>query len=158
MLAQYHGLVDVGLLLTFSLGGLMYYVVFYRSRLIPGWLSAWGIVGVVLLMVAAVLIIFGVISPTSPGQIVLAVPIAIQEMVLAVWLILKGFDRLVLARQSREGHGALNRGRAAAAGAPTRRGQTSGSSRSEHDEKYWVRLSWRDVRAPKPPGGVLVGF
>jgi hypothetical protein len=100
MLAQYHWLADVGLLLAFSLGGLLYYLVFYRSRLIPRWLSVWGIGGVLLLMIAAVLLIFGVISPMSPGQIALAAPIGVQEMVLAVWLIVKGFDRLVLARQS----------------------------------------------------------
>lgn len=96
MLAQYHGLVDVGLLLAFSIGGLLYYLVFYRSRLIPAWLSVWGIAGVLLLIVAAVLIIFGVIGPLSAGQIVLAAPIGVQEMVLAVWLIVKGFDRAVL--------------------------------------------------------------
>ena len=100
MLAQYHWLVDVGLLLAFSLGGLLYYLVFYRSRLIPRWLSVWGIAGVVLLMVAAVLLIFGVITPLSTGLIVLAIPIGVQEMVLAVWLIVKGFDRSVLARRS----------------------------------------------------------
>ena len=72
---------------------------FYLSRLIPRWLSAWGIGGVMLLMIAAVLLIFGVITPLSPGQIVLAAPIGVQEMVLAVWLIVKGFDRSVLARQ-----------------------------------------------------------
>jgi hypothetical protein len=100
MLAQYHWLVDVGLLLAFSLGGLLYYVVFYRSRLIPRWLSVWGIGGAVLLMVAAVLLIFGVISPMSPGQVALAVPIGVQEMVLAVWLIVKGFDQSVLMPRS----------------------------------------------------------
>jgi len=99
MLAQYHWLVDVGLLLAFSVGGLMYYLVFYRSKLIPTWLSAWGIGGVVLLMIAAVLIIFGVLTPLSVGQVVLAVPIGVQEMVLAVWLMAKGFDRSVLSRQ-----------------------------------------------------------
>jgi hypothetical protein len=100
LLAQYHWLVDVGLLLAFSLGGLLYYVVFYRSRLIPRWLSVWGIGGAVLLMVAAVLLIFGVISPMSPGQVALAVPIGVQEMVLAVWLIVKGFDQSVLMPRS----------------------------------------------------------
>ena len=31
MLAQYHWLVDAGLLLAFSVGGLLYYLVFYRA-------------------------------------------------------------------------------------------------------------------------------
>jgi uncharacterized protein DUF4386 len=92
MLAQYHGLADVGLLLAFSVGGLMYYLVFYRSKLIPTWLSVWGIAGTVLLMVAAALLIFGVIGPLSATQVALAIPIAVQEMVLAVWLIVKGFN------------------------------------------------------------------
>jgi len=96
MLAQYHWLVDVGLLLAFSIGGLLYYLVFYRSRLIPTWLSVWGIVGAVLLMVAAVLIVFGVIGAFSTVQVVLAAPIGVQEMVLAVWLIVKGFNRSAL--------------------------------------------------------------
>jgi hypothetical protein len=99
MLAQYHWLVDVGLLLAFSLGGLLYYLVFYRSKLIPTWLSVWGIVGVTLLMVAAVLLIFGVIGPLSAGQVALAAPIALQEMVLAVWLIVKGFNRSAPVRR-----------------------------------------------------------
>ena len=93
MLETYHWLVDVGLLLAFSVGGLMYYLVFYRSRLIPPWLSVWGLAGVGLLMVAAVLIVCGVIGPLSTGQVVLAVPIGVQELVLAVWLIVKGFSR-----------------------------------------------------------------
>jgi uncharacterized protein DUF4386 len=100
MLAQYHWLVDAGLLLAFSVGGLSYYLVFYRSNLIPTWLSAWGIGGAVLLMVAAVLIILGFISPLSAGQVALAVPIGAQEMVLAVWLIAKGFNQSALVGQS----------------------------------------------------------
>lgn len=46
------------------------------------------------------LIIFGAIGPLSTGQVVLAVPIAVQEMVLAVWLIVKGFNRSALASSS----------------------------------------------------------
>ena len=99
MLAQYHGLVDAGLLLAFSLGGLLYYLVFYRSKLIPTWLSVWGIVGVILLMVAGVLVVFDVLAPLSAGQVALAAPIGVQEMVLAVWLIVKGFDRSALIGQ-----------------------------------------------------------
>jgi hypothetical protein len=77
--------------LAFYLGGLLYYCVFYQTRLVPRWLSGWGIGGVILGAVAALLILFGVTDTMSTVQIVLNVPIGIQEMVLAVWLIVKGF-------------------------------------------------------------------
>lgn len=79
-------------LLAFGLGAIMYYWVFYRSRLVPGWLSVWGLVAIPLLTVSALLVMFGVIDNLSTTQVVLALPLAVQEMVLAVWLIAKGFD------------------------------------------------------------------
>jgi hypothetical protein len=78
--------------LTFGLGGFMYYWVFYRSRLVPRWLSAWGLVAVTSLMVSGLLVMLGLVEPLSPPQVVLALPIAVQEMVLAGWLIAKGFN------------------------------------------------------------------
>ncbi len=76
--------------IAFCLGALLYYSVFYQSKLIPRWLSSWGIVGVLVLLVMALLIIFG--KEPSGITLVLAVPIAVQEMVLAVWLVVKGFN------------------------------------------------------------------
>ena len=78
--------------MAFGLGGLMYYWVFYRSRLLPRWLSAWGLVAVTSVMVSDLLVMVGLVEPFSPPQLVLALPIAVQEMVLAVWLIAKGFN------------------------------------------------------------------
>jgi hypothetical protein len=83
--------------LTFGLGALAYYWVFYRSRLVPRWLSAWGLVGVVMVMASALLVLFQRIDAFSTTQIVLALPIAVQEMVLAVWLIAKGFNPSAVA-------------------------------------------------------------
>jgi hypothetical protein len=83
--------------LAFYPAGLMYYLVFYRSRLIPRWLSGWGVVAVALGFTASILVVFQVITPMSTPQIVLNLPIFLQEMVLAVWLIAKGFDPSAIA-------------------------------------------------------------
>ncbi len=76
---------------AFYVGGLLYYRVFFQTRLVPRWLSAWGIGAVILGAVAALLVLFGAIETMSTTQIVLNIPIGLQEMVLAVWLIAKGF-------------------------------------------------------------------
>jgi len=87
--------------LFFCLGALMYYCVLYQSRLIPRWLSGWGLVAIALLFSMVLLIAFGE-RPSGPSgmQLLLALPIALQEMVLAVWLILKGFNPSVVASGS----------------------------------------------------------
>jgi hypothetical protein len=41
---------------------------------------------------AGVLVMFRVIGPMSAQQVVLALPIALQEIVLAVWLIARGYN------------------------------------------------------------------
>ena len=84
-------------LLAFGLGALCYYWVFYQSRLIPRWLSAWGLVAIVMVMVSGLLVMLGLIEGFSTPQLVLAAPIGVQEMVLAVWLIAKGFNPRAIA-------------------------------------------------------------
>ncbi len=75
---------------AFCLGGLLYYFAFFQSRLIPRWLSGWGIGAIVLMTTAAVLALFNDAAVT--GYAPLAFPIFLQEMVLAVWLITRGFS------------------------------------------------------------------
>jgi Domain of unknown function (DUF4386) len=81
--------------IAFTIGALMYYIVFYRSRLIPRWLSGWGVVAAVMGLASAVLMLFGAGSD-SPTVVLLFLPIGVQEMVLAVRLIVKGFDSSAL--------------------------------------------------------------
>jgi hypothetical protein len=83
--------------LAFYVGGLLYYLVFYRSRLVPRWLSGWGLVAVAMGFTASVLVVFQVVTAMSAPQIVLNLPILLQEMVLAVWLIRFGFSPSAIA-------------------------------------------------------------
>ncbi|MFA6282462.1 MAG: DUF4386 domain-containing protein [Candidatus Omnitrophota bacterium] len=77
--------------IVFSLGALMIYYVFYQSKLIPRWLSGWGIMGAIPYLAAGLMALFG----TNPE--ILMLPLALQEMVMAVWLIFKGFNPSALA-------------------------------------------------------------
>jgi hypothetical protein len=83
---------------AFCLGAFMYYYLFFQSRLIPRWLSGLGIAAIILMMAACVLALFSGNRITS--YIPLAFPIFLQEMVLAVWLIVKGFNAPAVASQS----------------------------------------------------------
>lgn len=77
----------------FAVGALMFYVLLYQSRLVPRWLSTWGLVGAVLYIVPPLGSMFGL----SLG--VLMAPLAVQEMVMAVWLMAKGFDPTAIAAE-----------------------------------------------------------
>lgn len=72
-------------------GATMYYWIFWRSGLIPRWLSGWGIVATTLGLTAALLVLFGLTAPLSTLQVALNLPFFVNEMVLAAWLIVKGF-------------------------------------------------------------------
>jgi hypothetical protein len=80
---------------AFCLGAFMYYYLLFQSRLIPRWLSGFGIVAIILIQVACVLALFSGNRITS--YIPLAAPIAVQEMVLGIWLIVKGFNPSAVA-------------------------------------------------------------
>lgn len=83
---------DVFGVVAFVLGAFLYYIVFYQSKLIPRWLSIWGVVGLVPLLISVLLVMFSIIPPLGVVQGVMAAPIGLQELVLAVWLIVKGFN------------------------------------------------------------------
>jgi len=87
----------VAMILAQSLGGIMYYYIFYQAKLVPRWLSGWGFAGATLTILASFLVMFHLIGIIAPIYIVLNLPVALQEMVLAVWLISKGFSPSAIA-------------------------------------------------------------
>ncbi|MCE7980418.1 MAG: DUF4386 domain-containing protein [Caldilinea sp. CFX5] len=79
-------------MIVFALGGLMFYTLLFQSQLVPRWLSVWGIIGFILQLATYLLVMFGFFGATSPISDILQIPIGLQEMALAVWLIVKGFN------------------------------------------------------------------
>jgi len=88
------------LVIVFSLGALMLYYLLYRSKLIPRWISVWGFIAITLHLITGFLIIFQLMSPFSTIDFVMNFPIFLQEMVMALWLIVKGFNPSAIASLS----------------------------------------------------------
>jgi len=78
----------------YGLGALMFYYLLYQSKLLPRFLSVWGLIGATLMLAMGLLRMFG------HPLIFLALPILLNEMVLAVWLIVKGFNSSAIASPS----------------------------------------------------------
>ncbi|MEC7753911.1 MAG: DUF4386 domain-containing protein [Bacteroidota bacterium] len=84
----------VAMPLILSVGNLMFYAVFYQSTLIPRWLSVWGIIATVLSgIIASLLLMFDFIAIITPTYVSLALPTAVFELTLAIWLLTKGFSK-----------------------------------------------------------------
>jgi hypothetical protein len=72
----------------FIAGALIFYYLQYVSRLIPRWLSGWGLIASVLLLTGNLLELVHI----TPSMM-LYLPIITNEIVLALWLIVKGFNK-----------------------------------------------------------------
>jgi len=74
----------------FCVGAAILYWLLLRSGRVPRWLALWGLVAAPLMLVAGFLLpITG--DPNSAASTLLYLPMGVQEMVLATWLIARGF-------------------------------------------------------------------
>jgi hypothetical protein len=78
--------------IVFCIGASIFYYLLYSTKLVPRFLSIWGLLAVIPFISVSFLGMFGVMSPLSTTATIMDIPMALQEMVLAVWLIIKGFD------------------------------------------------------------------
>lgn len=81
---------------VFAIGAAMLYYLLFQARLVPRWLSLWGLLAAPLFLIASLSLLWTG-DPNSTLANVCFAPLALQEMVLAVWLIVKGFDAAALA-------------------------------------------------------------
>jgi hypothetical protein len=88
--------------LIFTLGGLIFYSALYKSRVVPRFISIWGLIAAALLLVGTVLIMLEMDTGALGNywELITAAPIAVNEMVLALWLIIKGFNSSAIISES----------------------------------------------------------
>ncbi|OLS21722.1 MAG: hypothetical protein HeimC3_34070 [Candidatus Heimdallarchaeota archaeon LC_3] len=85
--------------ISYCFGVLIFFYLLHQSNLVPRWLSVWGFIGAIVLLARVPLSMF-VFDSLSTA--VLAIPIIVNEMVLAVWFIVKGFNSSPISSESVE--------------------------------------------------------
>lgn len=77
-------------------GAMAFYPLLYKSKLVPRFLSVWGILAVLLLLIGEIMGIFGLgifsTMPLMKAFVYFAPLVALNELVLSIWLIAKGFN------------------------------------------------------------------
>lgn len=81
--------------IVFIIGALILYYTLYRSKLVPRFIPVLGFIALAALLAGALLGAF--IDLSIAMTLLLVAPIAVQEMILAAWLIVKGFNPLPAA-------------------------------------------------------------
>jgi hypothetical protein len=81
----------------FSLAALIFYYLMYQSKLIPRFISVWGLIAVALVLAVNLFEMFDI---SLGAVIVLALPMILNELFLAIWLIVKGFSSSAIASDS----------------------------------------------------------
>ncbi|BFH63668.1 MULTISPECIES: DUF4386 domain-containing protein [Paenibacillus] len=76
----------------------LYSYLLYRTGYVPKPLAIFGMITAVMVFIAGLLQMFGIIGPYSAVKGLMALPVGVYEMSLAVWLIVKGFHRENLAK------------------------------------------------------------
>jgi hypothetical protein len=82
----------LGPLFMLGINTMMYSYIYYKTKLVPRFIPILGMTGAALVFINALLVLFGVVEQISGWGAMFALPIAANEMILAVWLIVKGFN------------------------------------------------------------------
>ena len=82
--------------IAFGLGTLTLNYALFRTRLVPRWISVFGLLAGASILAARVMVIAG-LELSSTIVTIMDAPIFVEEMVVAVWLIVKGFNASALA-------------------------------------------------------------
>ena len=89
-----------GPLFLLGINTLMYSYLLFKSKLVPRPLAVLGLTGAILVLGYAMLVMFGVVVQGVGPATLLVAPIGFYEMILAVWLITKGFNPSAIASET----------------------------------------------------------
>jgi len=84
----------IGMILPWTIGGFLLYFSFLKMKLIPVWLSIWGLIGSTLVLIGTILLMFDIIKIITPIYFAMMIPTGLFELVLAIYLFVKGFSPL----------------------------------------------------------------
>jgi len=91
LVAMYDRLFLVGQSFIPAVNALLLGSLLYQSRLVPRVLPLLGFIGAALLVAGDIAVLFGLIGQHAPSTALAALPIALWEFSLGVWLVVKGF-------------------------------------------------------------------
>jgi ascorbate-specific PTS system EIIC-type component UlaA len=95
----------VAVIVALGLGDLLLFTLLHRWRLVPRWLSLWGLCGAGLAILASLLVLSQAVEIVAAPYLLLNAPLALQSLVLGAWLIGRGLREPNPAPRSREaGH------------------------------------------------------
>jgi hypothetical protein len=92
LLQAQHGVAILMIYLVTAAAGMCMATLLYRSRLIPRWIATLGVIGYPVLLAGCALDLFGVVDVTEGVGLVALVPGGVFELILPIWLIVKGFS------------------------------------------------------------------
>ena len=85
----------VGMILPWMTGGLILCFSMFKMRLVPLWLSVWGILGSALSVLSTLMLMLGFIKMAPPAYFIMNTPAALFELALSAYLIFKGFKPIM---------------------------------------------------------------
>lgn len=89
-LVKYRDLIYQCIQIYFFLSGaLFFYILFYRTQVIPRFISVWGILATIILFAVTIIRLFGISSSLLDS---LLLPMVLNELFLGLWLIIKGLN------------------------------------------------------------------
>jgi hypothetical protein len=74
----------------FGLSAMIFYITLIKTNLLPRWITLWGLIGAVLILIMNLLLTFQI--DLGDAAMLFALPIISNEIFLGFWLIIKGFN------------------------------------------------------------------